>query len=369
MLTSTGRSSREESSAALAVQRRRGLIPGAARYHACVHRGARAIDTQAMRLSVAQQSALAAFGARRDFASGDCIIRRGESGHTMFMIAGGTVRLVFTEEMDAKRLGPGDYFGELAIFLGQHARSASAIADGAVTAWELGPEAIDHLQHESPALFVALVRTSFDYLLRTEQTLIERLRRRNSSLQQALTRIDELHQELDRSQHMARIDDLTGLFNRRGLYACLDELLPLARAGAIAPGLLLVDLDGFKRLNDRSGHAAGDVVLRSVSATLTAGVARGDVVARLGGDEFAVIFTHGAILSDHPAIERLCDALHAADGPCVAQGVSASLGFAGYAPPHDWIDWYQAADMELYRAKESGGRALAANGEALRRCS
>ena len=321
-----------------------------------------------MKLSDVQQAALAGFGVHREFASGDYIIRRGETGHEMFMVATGHVRLIFAVEMDAKRLGPGDYFDELAIFLGEHSRSASAIADGAVAAWELGPEAIERMQREAPELFVAVVRTSFDYLLRTEQTLLGRLRRRNSSLQQALTRIEELHDELDRSQHMARIDDLTGLFNRRGLYACLDELLPLARTGEIVPGLLLVDLDGFKQLNDRSGHAAGDVMLRRVSATLTASVARGDVVARLGGDEFAVIFTHGANPATHPAITSLCDALHASDGPCTPQGVSASLGFVRYESPHDWIDWYQAADAELYRAKDSGGRALAANGAALRRC-
>ncbi len=268
--------------------------------------------------------------------------------------------------MDTKRLGPGEYFGELAIFLGEHARSATAIADDAVSTWELGPDAIDRLLGEAPELFVAVVRTSFDYLLRTEQTLLSRLRLRNSSLKQALTRIEDLHVALDRSQHLARIDDLTGLFNRRGLYACLDELLPLARAGEIMPGLLLIDLDGFKLLNDRKGHVAGDGVLRQVGATITANVARSDVVARLGGDEFAVVFTHGAPVGTHPAIARLCDALHAAEGPCIPEGVSVSLGFARYVAPNDWIDWYQLADAELYRAKEAGGRALAAAGETLR---
>jgi len=234
--------------------------------------------------------------------------------------------------------------------------------------FQLGPEAIERLQLESPALFVALVRTSFAYLLRTEQTLLGRLRHRNLSLQQALVRIEELHAALDRSQHMARIDDLTGLFNRRGLYACLDELLPLARAGEIAPGLLLVDLDGFKNLNDRAGHAAGDLLLRRVAETLTTTVSRSDVVARLGGDEFAVVFTRDANPAEHPAIARLCDALHAPEGPCVRHGVSASFGFARYES-HDWIDWYQAADAQLYRAKQNGGRALAAAGQALRSCA
>lgn len=95
-------------------------------------------------------------------------------------------------------------------------------------------------------MFVAVVRTSFDYLLRTEQTLLGRLRRRNSSLQQALTRSEKSHDKLDRSQHLARIDDLAGLFNRRGLYACLDGLLPLACTGEILPGLQPVNLDGLQ---------------------------------------------------------------------------------------------------------------------------
>ena len=95
-----------------------------------------------------------------------------------------------------------------------------------------------------------------------------------------------LHDQLSyRAQH----DGLTGLPNRALLYEKLEaEIVRASRAGGLL-GVLYMDLDGFKQINDAHGHAAGDVVLQEAAKRLIDGVRRGDTVARIGGDEFVVL--------------------------------------------------------------------------------
>ena len=90
-----------------------------------------------------------------------------------------------------------------------------------------------------------------------------------------------------RLTELATRDALTGLWNRRRLVEELDWLARDARPGSV----LVLDLDGFKQVNDRLGHDAGDELLRRVAQTVGGCVRRADIVARLGGDEFAVLLT------------------------------------------------------------------------------
>lgn len=107
-----------------------------------------------------------------------------------------------------------------------------------------------------------------------------------------------LEDEVARNQHMARHDSLTGLPNRRQFLARLSEALERARNAGDRVALLSVDLDGFKRVNDRLGHHAGDAVLQRVATLFAAQVGAGDLLARVGGDEFFVV------LEGNPACER-----------------------------------------------------------------
>ena len=110
-----------------------------------------------------------------------------------------------------------------------------------------------------------------------------------------------------RTRHEADTDPLTGLANRRALERTLDAALTRAGARRRSLGLLMLDLDGFKAVNDQYGHAAGDAVLREVARRLRRTVRERDVVARLGGDEFVVVLTDlgGRSGAAEDAVERV----------------------------------------------------------------
>jgi diguanylate cyclase len=129
------------------------------------------------------------------------------------------------------------------------------------------------------------------------------------------------HRALAAAAGLARTDDLTGLGNRRALLTALDDALKATRP----IGLLLLDLDGFKAINDTHGHEVGDRVLRAVAQRLRDAVGPGCLVARLGGDEFAIVTSH----KDLAGAQRCADGIRAAltYGPIVAgPGTSITVG-------------------------------------------
>lgn len=157
--------------------------------------------------------------------------------------------------------------------------------------------------------------------------------------------------------HAARHDPLTGLANRLRL----DELLQQAlqrqgRPGAREAGLLFIDLDRFKLINDSLGHGVGDRVLVEVAQRLLRCLRPGDHLARFGGDEFVVLLDDMANLADAEQVaQRMLDCLHQPlhlDGRTLV--VSASIGITGLIAEGQAIDTLQAADLALYRAKEAG---------------
>jgi diguanylate cyclase (GGDEF)-like protein len=158
---------------------------------------------------------------------------------------------------------------------------------------------------------------------------------------------------VDRLAEQARRDSLTGLPNRLMLTERLEQLIgdPARRAVAV----LYLDLDGFKSVNDRFGHAGGDDLLRRIADRLVAVTEPQDVVARLGGDEFAVLLV-GARTRD---VRRICDQVLTAvrvpvplGGHCVTVGASIGVCLAG---DHDAAaGLMRNADMAMYRAKARG---------------
>jgi diguanylate cyclase (GGDEF)-like protein/PAS domain S-box-containing protein len=164
----------------------------------------------------------------------------------------------------------------------------------------------------------------------------------------------------ERVRHMALHDSLTGLPNRQLFVDRLKQALRRARRNNIGVGLLFVDLDHFKSLNDTYGHAHGDRVLMETTLRLKACVRESDTVARLGGDEFVIVLPDLAGAKDAEAVaEKVLAALF---DPKVADGkmfLGASVGLACY-PEHgqDQDSLLGRADAAMYAAKRAGGNAF-----------
>ncbi|MFY9287398.1 MAG: GGDEF domain-containing protein [Alphaproteobacteria bacterium] len=113
-----------------------------------------------------------------------------------------------------------------------------------------------------------------------------------AALTEAESIIRAQEERISQLENMALTDDLTGLLNRRGFTLALQRELSFARRDKEASGILImVDLDGFKSINDLCGHSAGDDYLQAVAHALLSEVRDNDIVARIGGDEFAILLT------------------------------------------------------------------------------
>lgn len=158
-------------------------------------------------------------------------------------------------------------------------------------------------------------------------------------------------------------DPLTGLANRRFLYATLDrEIDRVTRAGDSAL-LMMLDIDHFKSINDAHGHLAGDLVLQSVARTLSACVRPMDTVARYGGEEFAVVLPSCQATFARAVAERMRRAIESTPvriSPVEQVNVTVSVGGAFAL---QWIRstkqlWAERADQQLYLAKQAGRNCI-----------
>ncbi len=167
--------------------------------------------------------------------------------------------------------------------------------------------------------------------------------------------ITESRRYQDQLTYQASHDALTGLANRALFNACTTDAVRAAQTSSAGLALALVDLDDFKAINDRLGHAVGDALLVEVSERLRASVRPGDTVARLGGDEFAVLLPSSSVAESARIAETFIDALAA---PVRAAGyellIQASIGVARHTADCDASDLLRRADMAMYAAKELG---------------
>ncbi len=163
-----------------------------------------------------------------------------------------------------------------------------------------------------------------------------------------------LEEQIELGEHLALHDELTGLPNRRLLEDRLAKALDTAKRNGTYVGVLVVDLDGFKKVNDTFGHRSGDQLLRLIVARLSARIRQSDTFARTGGDEFTIVATG---LGNREAADRLASDLRSVfqqpihfDGQEVHAG--ASIGVAVY--PEDAIDGETLrliSDKAMYEVK------------------
>jgi diguanylate cyclase (GGDEF)-like protein len=161
---------------------------------------------------------------------------------------------------------------------------------------------------------------------------------------------------LQEARQAARVDSLTGALNHGAMLSRLEEEIDRARRYRTGLAALIIDLDDFKAINDRWGHATGDSVLRQVAALLRTEFRAHDQVARYGGDEFVVLLPHAAgpraEIAARRALRRLRD-IHVVtdDG---RQPLSASLGLAEWAEPETPHELLAKADQALLAGKRAG---------------
>lgn len=223
------------------------------------------------------------------------------------------------------------------------------------------------------ALFVAIggqvgaqaVRTFLGYSQGTDQIMVTALLLNIALILLTWRRTNALSDEIHvyraaevRAQHLAMTDPLTNLFNRRAIKEKTTELSARASRRGKSVAFLMIDLDGFKKINDIYGHDSGDLLLREIADRMRDVVPPSSVIARLGGDEFGVCMVFEPEYPesvDHIAedlVETLARPVPIGDS---AQTVTASIGISRPERDCDSIDMLmRRADIALYAAKKNG---------------
>jgi len=178
-----------------------------------------------------------------------------------------------------------------------------------------------------------------------------------SRLKQALASAEELRKEL---REQAIRDPLTGLFNRRFLEESMSHEVARARRTGSQLGVIMLDMDKFKHLNDTCGHQAGDSLLRAVAHVLVSNIRAGDVACRFGGDEFIVLMPGASLDSVTRKGHQLCDLLNALrvefDHRQLPQ-LGCSMGVAVYpGNGATGAELLRSVDLSLYQDKAGAAR-------------
>jgi diguanylate cyclase (GGDEF)-like protein len=162
--------------------------------------------------------------------------------------------------------------------------------------------------------------------------------------------------EINELYHRATHDALTGLANRALFYDHLRQSLAMARRQSLAVGVLNLDMDGLKYINDRYGHRAGDAAIKELALRIVGAARESDIVARLGGDEFGVILPHS---KDRASVEQVAarmaqETTSAFEFERIPLQIEASVGMAVFPDDAEEIEeLVEKADQGMYRVKRA----------------
>jgi diguanylate cyclase (GGDEF)-like protein len=225
------------------------------------------------------------------------------------------------------------------------------------------------------------LRLTVEGLLRTfrlhreNELLVDDLRRKNAELEatkigleeKVRERTAELEAANQRLNRLAVTDGLTGLYNHRYLHEQLHVAVERSLRDGIPVAMLMIDVDHFKKYNDRQGHPAGDEALRTVARLIAEDRRAVDVVARYGGEEFAVLLHDVGRTQAIEVAEKIRTRISSANIPYAEEQplgrMTVSIGVA--VCPDDATTaaaWLESADVALYRAKKSGRDTVVAAG-------
>ncbi|MDE3109264.1 MAG: GGDEF domain-containing protein [Acidobacteriota bacterium] len=189
----------------------------------------------------------------------------------------------------------------------------------------------------------------FSVYLVYQQTMIMRMRNQMASQIEALSKVENLTNEVYK---LAALDQLTGLYNRRSGEQRLSEEISRALRHSRPLTALLIDIDGLKQINDELGHMAGDLMLKNFSERLQRAIRGSDLAVRLGGDEFLVLLPECRADEVHHVLSRLQGVEFEYDGNRI--GCRFSRGWTDYKPGETSDEFIRRADEALYADKRAG---------------
>ncbi len=237
-----------------------------------------------------------------------------------------------------------------------------AVAAGASILWGLGRTVarMADLMAQVPTAIARQARTDeIGELMTSFSRMLETIEQQATEINSFATRLDTAYRELESSNAKLKEtsfkDEVTGLYNRRFFTIRLEEEIARHRRFNHPVSIVLLDLDGFKAVNDEFGHAVGDETLCAVAATLTKHSRRINVVSRYGGDEFAVLLVETSKAGARVYAERIRELIAATTFPH-GKRITASLGVASL-PDDDAATTealFKVADEALYAAKRAG---------------
>ena len=162
----------------------------------------------------------------------------------------------------------------------------------------------------------------------------------------------------ENAERLARIDELTGLYNRRAFYEHGKVLTNNCQRNRDELAMILMDIDNFKMINDKYGHAAGDTVLKEIGKILLKRLRKSDVFARIGGEEFGMLLPLTTVNKAVQLAEELRQVIEATTITFEDEKFTVTASFGVTSDVSDMDTLVRQADMAMYRSKESGRNAV-----------